>query len=234
MPRRPSPARATLKRWTLVKLPLSLLAGAVVTWGVACGCALWGPMPLTTTSEEGAITEWTSLIRSDHRPFVRWTTGHNQWRTHASCFGTAGVVDVHFIFAGCFEESGWPARALRMQTADHWDTAVRLNTSVRPPALLRAGADCMGLPTEVLPLGFTLNTLLVAGTLLSFVEGFAFARRLVRRAKGRCGACGYDRAGITMDAACPECGAGWRVSAGCDTRVAQQREGPGPPCGTLR
>jgi hypothetical protein len=65
------------------------------------------------------------------------------------------------------------------------------------------------LPLEILPLGFTLNTLLAAGVLLGVVEGFAFARRRARRAKGRCVACGYDRGGLPNDAAaCSECGAG--------------------------
>jgi hypothetical protein len=62
------------------------------------------------------------------------------------------------------------------------------------------------LPTRIVPLGFTLNTLLAAGVLLGVVEGFAFARRRARRVKGRCAACGYDRGGLPNDAACPECG----------------------------
>jgi hypothetical protein len=62
------------------------------------------------------------------------------------------------------------------------------------------------LPARILPRGFTLNTLLAAGVLLGLVEGFAFARRRVRRAKGRCPSCGYDRGGLAKNAACPECG----------------------------
>jgi hypothetical protein len=63
------------------------------------------------------------------------------------------------------------------------------------------------LPTRILPLGFTLNTLLAAAVILTLTEGPGAWRRRARRAKGRCPSCGYDRAGITMDAACPECGA---------------------------
>jgi hypothetical protein len=36
--------------------------------------------------------------------------------------------------------------------------------------------------------------------------GLAAAKR-VRRLKGRCRSCGYDRAGLAEGAACPECGA---------------------------
>ncbi|HYE62533.1 MAG TPA: hypothetical protein VD997_11115, partial [Phycisphaerales bacterium] len=57
-----------------------------------------------------------------------------------------------------------------------------------------------------LPLGFTLNTLLYAGVTLGLIEGVAFTRRRRRRNKGRCPSCGYDRGGIAVDAACPECG----------------------------
>jgi len=50
------------------------------------------------------------------------------------------------------------------------------------------------------------NALLAAGVLLGAVEGFGFARRRARRAKGRCVACGYDRGGLLNDAVCSECG----------------------------
>jgi hypothetical protein len=63
-------------------------------------------------------------------------------------------------------------------------------------------------PTDILPLGFTLNTLFYAAVLLGVVEGVAFARRRVRRGKGRCPSCGYDRAGLAEGSACPECGGG--------------------------
>jgi hypothetical protein len=68
------------------------------------------------------------------------------------------------------------------------------------------------LPSQVLPLGFMVDSLVAAGVILAVVEGPREWRRRVRRAKGRCGWCGYDRAGMADGgAACPECG---RVDAG--------------------
>jgi rubrerythrin len=62
------------------------------------------------------------------------------------------------------------------------------------------------MPTRILPLGFTLNTLLAAAILLTITEGAGAWRLRARRRKGECPWCGYDRAGVAGDAACPECG----------------------------
>jgi hypothetical protein len=94
---------------------------------------------------------------------------------------------------------GLPYRSMRGRRAGEEYSFVNLY----PAFKLRASV-----PTEVLPLGFALNTLLAACVLLGVVEGFAFVRRRMRHGEGHCPLCGYDRAGITMDGACPECGAG--------------------------
>jgi hypothetical protein len=62
------------------------------------------------------------------------------------------------------------------------------------------------LPTRVHPTGFTLNTLLAASVLLGATETIGLARRRLRSRKGLCPACGYDRRGLQVEAACPECG----------------------------
>jgi hypothetical protein len=83
-----------------------------------------------------------------------------------------------------------------------------------PVSLTRPGTGVRALPLGILPLGFALNTLFYAAVLLGVVEGVAFARRRVRRAKGRCPSCGYDRAGLAEGSACPECGGGGGALSG--------------------
>jgi hypothetical protein len=105
---------------------------------------------------------------------------------------------------------GWPARAMREVLLSEQGNLNALHHSAYflelPLTDGRGNPVCVTVPMRILPLGFTLNTLLAAGVLLGVGEGFSFARRRARRAKGRCAACGYDRGGLAGDAACPECG----------------------------
>jgi hypothetical protein len=192
-------------RRLIVKLALCTLAGAVVTWGVAWGCALWAfprasydrlletawPIPVGAPRPPAEAGEYGNAFRSVRRWSVDWFEEHtNDYRVH-------------------FEEFGFPIRAMRItDTTSITDGVVNSEFLLNGHCIAapRWLASNRVLPTRVIPLGFTLNTLLAAGVLLGVVEGFAFARRRVRRAKGRCVACGYDRGGLAKDAACPECG----------------------------
>lgn len=94
---------------------------------------------------------------------------------------------------------GWPMRALSMRVGmgdAHEGGLVRRVNSARFWAL----------PATIIPGGFAVNTLLAASIVLLGVEGFSFVRRRVRSARGRCAACGYDRVGLGVGEACPECG----------------------------
>jgi hypothetical protein len=218
MPRRPSPARAPLKRWTLVKLLLSLLAGAVVTWVVAATAMTVGHFGRESQEIFGFTWPSGHRGRSTHVTSIFLET----WGTYSRASPTREVpprVDVVGTLPGWAEVTGHelplevpyslaagiiePAFTMRISIYNGSTTSDRVASG---GWMLSAAGEPVYLPFRILPLGFTLNTLLAAGVLLGLSEGFAFARRRVRRAKGRCPACGYDRAGITMDVACPECG----------------------------
>jgi len=105
-------------------------------------------------------------------------------------------------------ESGWPWPA--MAQAVYWvygkgPPLRKPDDSLKAPQRwgIPAGRQ---LPMTVLPLGFALNTLLAATLLLAAVQLPLALRRRARRKRGRCLSCGYDRAGVAAEAACPECG----------------------------
>jgi hypothetical protein len=103
-------------------------------------------------------------------------------------------------------EYGWPLPSLGIEAYDPGVFGNTMQTdAIDAPRWLRPKGP-QWLPTAVLPLGFALNTLFYASVLLGLVECVAFARRRVRRGRGRCASCGYDRAGLAEGSACPECG----------------------------
>jgi len=191
------------RRWTL-KLTLALLAGAVVTWAVACGCALWGraaggngtanipPLPevaplgwapeVHIVFKAAGLTErvWSADVMKDRSGRLAWECTY-----------------------------GWPCRSMKYSMFDPGVAAGKaVTTALEVPNWLRVSGARSNLPVSLLPLGFTLNTLLAAAVILTLTEGAGAWRRRARRRKGRCPGCGYDRAGVAGDAACPECGRG--------------------------
>jgi hypothetical protein len=213
MPRRPS----TIRRWTL-KLALSLLAGAVVTWGVAWGCALWGDIERPRVFRVNDSMAWPVP------PPGSWPL------PQGTSFTDSRFITVRFArswegpkgYWMTSREFGWPARSMRETTYVEMGANRAAGRPIVPepsvPPALMEWSDAADLRWKGLPMdarmpakialrGFAINTLLTAGVLLGVVEGFAFARRRARRGKGRCPSCGYDRGGLAGDAAaCPECG----------------------------
>jgi len=189
-----------VKRWTL-KITLALLAGAVVTWAVAWGCELLAPGG-EDMDEQGYIGSWT--VPQWGVPMREWpeATWYSVYAGHATTRRTWTSGYQHYLHR---YESGWPARAVSYYTSSDSmgyafdDAIVGSGEWIRRP-------DDVVLGVGILPLGFTLNTLLAAGVILTLTEGAGAWRRRARRRKGRCPWCGYDRAGVAVGAACPECG----------------------------
>ena len=121
-------------------------------------------------------------------------------------------------------EAGWPARALgwsaivrvkdtsgftlskgRFQTHSRTGSESGLAAPARAPGL-RVQID-RRIPTMPLP-GLAADTILFALAWSAALYAPSAIRRVVRRRRGRCAACGYDLAGLTGGGVCPECGKG--------------------------
>jgi hypothetical protein len=203
-------------RGLIVKLTLCTLAGAVVTWGVAGGCALWVPVRVQSArgaALDGFLTAPPSWSERSETDLLQLTTtdARGIGLRHGVCgrlllHGGDRLGDIRLMWR---LEAGWPVPAVMGEGRREMTTVTSRGALAIPPWLRPRPLPTSRphLPARILPVGFTLNTLLAAGVLLGVVEGFAFARRRVRRAKGRCPSCGYDRGGLAGDAACPECGA---------------------------
>ena len=214
--RRPSPTSA--KRWT-IKLALvgvCLLAGAVVTWGVAWGLALFGPGRELRQAEMTAFSDgffqipstWAHHEAGDYvilKQAEYRSPGYRLAQADRRLLRPGQKFLIHI--ARWRIATGLPMKALDLAgTLDADGTIKSSGKDVPAPVARHLNISALKLPTRVLPLGFALNTLFYAAVLLGVVEGVAFARRRARRGKGRCPACGYHPAGLAEGAACPECG----------------------------
>jgi hypothetical protein len=203
----------------ILKLTLCTLAGAVVTWGTVVLPALAPSLSARRLDWYNRVTS-TAVVRSTAETCYR-RSQHRVGQAPPGFGDPAELLDEvrhdtyserppMISFAPASRRSLWTATLRGMPFRCAWGWECEHDSSITTPGVLtRSGWLSVGgyeFTTRILPLGFTLNTLLAAGVLLGVVEGFAFARRRVRRAKGRCAACGYDRGGIAGDAACPECG----------------------------
>jgi hypothetical protein len=207
------------KRWT-IKLALCLLAGAVVTWGVAWGCAIESDRRPPQRDQEFVMvfegdTLWGAVLFRGLPGFDRYSVlppeavGLDVFKKPVMEPILLGVRQLdrpnwmRFQGAGAeITRFGWPCRALSRESQVDFNNRVLHMNSLE----LGSTAGIVRLPLLILPLGFALNTLFYAAALLGAVECVAFARRRVRRGRGRCPSCGYDRAGLAEGSACPECG----------------------------
>lgn len=69
-----------------------------------------------------------------------------------------------------------------------------------------ASGDKFAVPLEPMARGLAFNVAAFAGAWWMVLFAFGAARRVVRGRRGRCVRCGYDRRGLTLEVACPECG----------------------------
>jgi hypothetical protein len=105
--------------------------------------------------------------------------------------------------------AGWPLLALR-----EWEMWTQAAPGVAPRA------ERLGLVVHVqgeyrkyrlmlspVPIGFGLDTAFYACMAFTVWSAPGFVIRGLRRARGRCASCSYDRSGLPPGAPCPECAA---------------------------
>lgn len=124
--------------------------------------------------------------------------------------------------------SGWPMRSMQHQASMqvmYQKSAIVVN-QISPTnfASWRGGLDWGSKRYGTFPVwpGFLINTLFFAAIVGLCLWGAVSLRMRWRRREGVCEACGYDRRGLAVGAACPECGCG-------PVPVAERPPGTGGP-----
>ena len=220
--------RRRLRR--LLTLALFLLGGAIVNVGVAWGFAGWADTPGDPrfTASPPVGDAWPCDVPPDwpaRAGFGRAETGLGRTIVSRWTYVARGQRDASvdsFLY-------GWPRRSLSVHTLHRhpWENFIvhavaspwrerctecgaalvdsAICTSCNKANVLRIGAGHWPLPVGPIWPGFAINTLFWAAVLWLVIPGPFALRRLIRRKRGLCPACGYDLRHAEHEA-CPECG----------------------------
>ncbi len=195
----------------LLTLALFLLLGAVVNVAVAWGCALWVP-----SGERRQI--WIDYEFDPIFQIMPIPQDYDYLRIQRA--SGIGIVETE-VLAGFFGDiyalwalpthyaAGWPLRCLHGARLwrDQFVSAMAAPEWLHPRKYI---FDARALPLRPIWPGFAINTIFYATILWLFIPGPFVLRRLIRRKRGLCVACGYDLRD-NLAAGCPECG--WRREA---------------------
>lgn len=211
----------------LFTLALFLVLGAVlnvaVAWGFAASlqskgklvyygrttqhypCWSWKRLEQTGTTIFASVVEESERMRGYVIDGELWgdvppveTAGLPSWLVFRDPRATDAIAVSHVAH-------GWPFRAMRYWWT--WYDASGGQPTVLPFHAIELSVDNRELRTAI-PLhpifaGFAINTFFYATILWLFVRGPVVLRRVVRRRRGRCPACGYP---VGVSAVCTECG----------------------------
>lgn len=210
-----------------------LLFGALATAAVSTQRAIWGKTDRSGLGLSVFQEDWIQPFRRGwSTQDVDLAT--YDWVRHGLCgtgelmgntFSGVGVTEATFIASARFgsipcttfslRRSGWPWRAF--ETKGSWETRTvfasagssdspPLEWSWQAPPWLVSSPDPIYVPLRPLLLGFVADTLLYSTVPLAALVAFKRLRHRMRQRTGHCPRCAYDRAGLSAEAACPECG----------------------------
>jgi hypothetical protein len=208
----PAPTPRRRGRTLAIRLAACAGVGAVATVGVAWGIVFWIPTKHVELQEWPA--RWSGPVPDEYpdRPAASYRArswGRLKIREDL-CESLGHRLD---MFAFELHRAGWPAFALDASVVDcdrrlsglpnyRRTTGIDFRSPVSPIGNGPGGV----LPTSPVFPGFALDTAFYAAIALTLWSAPGLIRRRLRRARGRCPACGYDLKG-NAGTACPECGA---------------------------
>lgn len=210
----------------LTKLVIFLLLGAVLNVAVAWACAAWidltGVFPRGTSPRKYSRYHWQVFDHFDRIgasrmawrvPPVTITGGRSNLDSYMESLPQE--LEPHLELGRVLDRRGWPLLSMQctfVDTAqDVWNPVYQVDDGIKLTAT--PGSDERGLralPLRPLWPGFAINAIFYAALLWLLFFGSLTARRIIRRKRGLCVACGYDLRG-DLDGGCPECG--WRREA---------------------
>ena len=206
------------RRRSTLKLALAIAAGALFTWVVAWGCALWMPLspgePVLSTGPDAEATALSAGLEPLDES-MQWRVTSRVW-TGPGIRVTEQLATPERTARPTFESfarfpwndvsAGFPLPALegkRSLMYVHADSAIFPPRWAQRPPPARPARMLQLIPR---PLGFALNTFVYAALVVGAFELTALSRRRARVSRNRCPSCNYDRTGLHFLAACPECG----------------------------
>jgi hypothetical protein len=219
--RRTTNVRTARRRWMrrITRIAALLVAGAVLNVLVAWAAVLRPSDPSKWKLQEVKPTRgWFGEAPPAWPQPQREYSG----RTYGVTMGTRSAQlqeqsSVQIFTMGALD-SGWPLRCLRVRERVHVSviaTGMTLKSNPVGTTLpepwwqrgIRVRDVTYGLrsrlPTRPLAFPFLINTISFAIAVGMLVAGTGAVRRVVRRRRGKCVACGYDVRGLPV---CPECG----------------------------
>lgn len=209
---------------TVRRVALAIAAGVLLNTVVAFLCLCYSPMEYTPPlfgrgigGEDGVgVPDNTLVLKPPYHD--RGLGVHNVGVEHFWVMPRDTADQRHPQLHGVQLDTiyvGWPFTAFRSapiempaglsynQFVAHGSAAVSRPTTYTTKLVGSIGAEHRLMPDRVVPLGFALNTILLAAVAYTLLIALRVIRRSLRSRAGRCRECRYPVTGLPR---CPECG----------------------------